>query len=99
MRDGSICLRLFLNDVTKHGEYIDKAPGFINTVFTGEYGACKHCRGDNCKFRKDYEIGGVRYEKCNGLTFEFHEPTVEKLPEYIKLFAEFFPQKKKARNC
>lgn len=94
MRDDSICLRLFLNNVTEHGEYIHNAPDYINTVFTGEYGKCKHCKGDSCKFRKDYEIGGVHYEKCNGMTFEFYEPTVEKLPEYIKLFTEFYPQRK-----
>ena len=91
MRDKGLCLRLFLNDVSKHGNYINSAPDFIKSVFTGEYGRCKRCKGDACKFRKDYEIEGVSYERCNGLTFEFYEPTIEKLPEYMKLFAEFFP--------
>lgn len=99
MRDGSICLRLFLNNITKHAEYIENAPDFIKSVFTGEYGKCKHCKGDNCKFRKDYEIDGERYEKCNGVTFEFYETTVERLPEYIKLFNEFYPQRKKSGDC
>lgn len=90
IRDDGICLRLFLSSVTKHAEYIDNTPDFIKTVFTGEWGKCKHCRGDNCRFRKDYEINGVKYEKCNGLTFEFFRPTLEQLPEYIGLFREFF---------
>lgn len=94
IREKEICLRLFLSNVTKHSEYIANAPEFINTVFTGEYGSCRHCRGDNCKFRKDYEIGGVRYEKCNGVTFEFRKPTLERLPEYMDLFNEFFNKRK-----
>lgn len=89
IRDSSICLRLFFNDITKHGTFIESTPDFIKSVFIGDYGKCKHCKGDNCKFRKDYEIGGVRYEKCNGVTFEYYEPTTEKLPEYIALFKEF----------
>ena len=97
MRNDGICLRLFLNNVTKHGEYIANAPDFINTVFTGEYGKCKHCKGDNCKFRKDYEIGQSRYEKCNGVTFEFNEPVPEQLPEYVGLFDEFYAVKKAKR--
>lgn len=93
MRDNGLCLRLFLNDVSRHGDYINSAPDFIKSVFTGEYGRCKRCKGDACKFRKDYEIDGVHYEKCNSMTFEFHEPTIEKLPEYMKLLAEFFPHR------
>lgn len=95
MRDSDICLRLFLNNVTRHGDYIAAAPDFIQSVFTGEDGKCKRCKEEHCKFRKDYEIGGVKYEKCNGMTFTFYEPTVEKLPEYIRLFREFFSQTKK----
>ena len=89
IRDNSICLRLFFNNVTKHSGYIENTPDFIKTVFIGDYGMCKHCKGDNCKFRKDYEISGIKYEKCNGYTFEFHEPTMEKLPAYIDLFKTF----------
>ena len=93
LRESGICLRLFLNDVTKHGGYIGNAPDFIKSVFTGEYGKCRHCKGDNCKFRMDYEIGGVKYEKCNGYTFEFYSPDTKKLPEYITLFKEFYCKK------
>lgn len=97
IRDDSICLRLFFNNVTAHGGFIEKSPDYIKSVFVGEYGNCKHCKGDNCKFRKDYEIGGTKYEKCNGLTFEFYEPTSEKLAAYLALFEEFYPKKQKSK--
>jgi len=89
IRDDSVCLRLFFNNITKHSEYIENTPDFIKNVFIGDYGKCKHCKGDNCKFRKDYEIDGQKIEKCNGFTFEFYNPSMEKLPEYINLFKEF----------
>lgn len=91
IRDDSIVLRLFLNKVTKHASYISAAPDHIKNVFTGEYGNCKHCKGDNCKFRKDYQIDGAVIEKCNGTTFEFPKPTVAFLSDYISLFQEFYP--------
>lgn len=94
IREDSILLRLFLNKVTKHAPYINSSPDFIKNVFTGDYGNCKHCKGDHCKFRKDYEIDGIHFEKCNGTTFEFSYPTVERLTDYIQLLQEFFPPKK-----
>lgn len=93
IRDDGIRLRLFFNNVTGHAGYIDAAPDYIRSVFTGDYGKCKRCKGDTCKFRKTYTVGGAEYEKCNGLTFEFFDPISDKLPEYIKLFTEFFPVK------
>lgn len=94
IRDDSICLRLFFNSVTKHAEFISASPDFIKNAFTSDYGTCKHCKGDNCKFRKDYEICNTKYEKCNGTTFEFYEPTIEKLSAYIDIFKEFNCNKK-----
>ena len=93
IREDSIVLRLFLNNVTKHSAYISTATGHIKNVFIGAHGTCRHCSGDTCKFRKDYEIDGKKYEKCNGTTFEFGEPTVEKLEDYLNLFKEFYPVK------
>lgn len=94
VREKSICLRMFFNDVTRKGEYIKNTPDYIRDAFTGDFGTCKHCKGDNCKFRKDYEIDGVKYEKCNGYTFEFNDPTIEKLPAYIDLFKVFYCNKR-----
>lgn len=90
IREKSLVLRLFFNNVTKHAAFVSATPEYIKNVFIGNYGTCKHCKGDSCKFRKDYEIDGVQYEKCNGTTFEFYEPTVERLPDYIALFREFY---------
>ena len=95
IREDSIVLRMFFNNVTKHSGYISQAPDYIKNVFTGDFGNCKHCKGDNCKFRKDYEIDGRKIEKCNGTTFEFYDPKVEYLSDYINLFKEFYPSKQK----
>lgn len=90
IKDDSIVLRLFFNNVTKHAVFISGSPEHIRNAFIGDYGTCKHCKGDSCKFRKDYEIDGVNYEKCNGTTFEFHDPKAEHLDDYIALFKEFY---------
>lgn len=94
IRDDSISMRYFFSNVTKHGDYIDKAIDYIKEPFINEHGKCNHCRGEVCKFRKCYNIGGTDYEKCNGVTFEFFKPNVDKLEEYIKLFGVFYPTKK-----
>jgi hypothetical protein len=95
--DGSIVLRLFFNQIDKHREYIENAPAYIKEVFTGDHGRCGHCGNDKdgqCKFRKTYTLDNRLIEKCNGVTFEFGYPTLEKLPDYISLFKEFYPQRK-----
>lgn len=94
IRENDVVLRLFLNKVSSHAAYLSAAPELIRDVFLGDYGTCKHCKGDNCKFRKDYEIDGVKYEKCNGTTFEFHGPTLKHLSDYLDLFLEFYPAKR-----
>lgn len=89
MKEDGIVLRLFFNKVSKHAAYISGLPSYIKTVFTGDDGNCKHCRGDNCKFRKDYEIDGVGYEKCNRTTFEFRGPKREDILDYKSCFRSF----------
>lgn len=98
IRDSSIVLRLFLNDIDKHRAFIEKAPPYIKEVFVGPHAACQHDHDDengNCKFRKAYTIEGQRIEKCNGVTFEFQQPNIQKLKDYMALFTEFYPQRKK----
>jgi hypothetical protein len=97
IRENSIVLRLFLNKIDKHREYIENAQDFIKEAFIGKHGACNHCRNDKggiCKFRKTYTLENNYIEKCNGITFEFLEPSLEKLPEYVGLLREFYPVKK-----
>ena len=90
---GEIILRLYFSNIDKHRSYIENAPVHIKSVFTGEYGNCKHCEKNLCKFKKIYIIDGRDYEKCNGLVFEFWQPDLDKLPDYIGLFSEFYPKK------
>lgn len=93
IRDNSIVLRLFLNNVSKHSEYLSTTPHYIKNVFVRDHGKCTHCR-DNCRFRKEYEVDGLKYEKCSGVTFEFYDPTDEKLNDFLNLFREFYPKKR-----
>ena len=98
IRDASIVLRLFLNAVDKHRAYIEKAPAHIKEVFVGEAGNCQHCHNEKagkCRFRKTYTLDDRLIEKCNGITFEFHDPRIERISDYISLFTEFFPNKKR----
>lgn len=101
IREKSIVLRLFLIKIDKHREYIENAQAFIKDVFTGGHGKCNHCRNDKggtCKFRKTYTLDNNFIEKCNGVTFEFWEPNLEKLPDYINLLKEFHPQRTKSNS-
>ena len=96
IQNETIVLRLFLNDIDKHRQYIENAPPHIKQVFAGEHAACRHCHNDHegvCRFRKIYTLDDRLLEKCNGVTFEFHHPMVPKLPDYMALFTEFYPKK------
>lgn len=44
--------------------------------------------------RKTYRINGELMEKCGGIVFEFFNPAIDKLPDYLALFREFYPVKK-----
>ncbi|QHQ61682.1 hypothetical protein Ana3638_13625 [Anaerocolumna sedimenticola] len=99
IRENSIILRLFLNKLDNHRDYLENSQKFIKDVFTGEYGKCNHCHNDKggiCRFRKTYTIDNNYIEKCNGITFEFPEPDINKLPEYINLLKEFYSIRKTA---
>jgi hypothetical protein len=96
IRDESIVLRLFLNAIDSHREYIENSPSHIKNVFTGEHGNCQHCHNDKdgvCRFRKTYTLEDRLIEKCNGVTFEFPNPSIQKIPDYLALLTEFYPNK------
>ena len=98
IRESTIVLRLFLNAIDKHRDYVENAPAHIKEVFVGEHGDCKHCHNEKhgaCRFRKTYTIEDRFIEKCNGITFEFHDPNLDRLPDYLTLFKEFFPHKRR----
>jgi hypothetical protein len=97
--DGGIVLRLFLNKVDKHEEYIEKAPAHIKAMFTDDYAKCKHDRDDKdgkcwSKFRKSFTIDGQLIEQCNPQTYYINHPELQKILDYIALFTEFYPPKK-----
>jgi hypothetical protein len=97
IRESDIVLRLFFNQIDKHRNYIENAPAYIKEVFTGPRGDCEHCHNDKggvCKFRKTYTLDGRLIEKCNVIVFEFLEPGISKLNDYLDLFTEFYPAKK-----
>ena len=103
IKDDGIALRLFLNGIDAHRAYIENAPDFIRDVFTNPYGDCGHCHNEKdggCRFRKTYTIGEREIEKCNGIVFQIPDPPFERIPDYISLLAEFYPQRKqRLRGC
>lgn len=95
IRENNIVLRLFFNNINKHSDYIRQAPTHIKDVFINDRGLCGHCEGkkDKCNFRKTYVIDGDEIQKCSGVTFEFFNPTISNLKDYIELLKEFYGKK------
>lgn len=99
MREDDLILRMYFSNVDKQRHLIEEAPGYIQQAFTGDYGACKHCHNmkedGSCSHRKSYTLHGKRYELCDGFAFWFFSPDTARIPEYIKLFLAFYPEKKR----
>jgi hypothetical protein len=101
IREQEIVLRLFLNEIDKQRYFLEHAPKHIKDVFTGPHGDCEHCHNQKdgfCRFRKTYSLDGRLIQKCNGIVFEFPEPTTQKLGDYISLFTRFYPPGKNPRR-
>jgi len=94
VRENSIVLRMYFNKLEKHSNYIANLPAYLKDVFTSEHGNCTYCK-TLCNNRKIYTLDGQTYEKCNGMTFEFLRPNMEKLPDYVGLLKEFYVGNKK----
>lgn len=93
IREDGIVLRLYLNKVDRYRNYIEQAESFIQEPFIGTYGNCKHCHNEkdgHCKFRKTYTLHSHEINKCNGMTFEFFNPSLEKCSAYLELIKVFF---------
>ena len=91
VRENCIVLRLFLNNIDKHTQYIENAPQHIKSVFTGAHGDCScNPKKENCRMRKTYTVDGKQIEKCSGAVFEFIRPDAEKLLDYMELMKEFY---------
>ena len=91
--NGAIELRLYLNKVDKHRDYIENTPAHIKDAFQFKGGDCKSCN-TMCAPGKTYTIDGQAMRKCNHSVFYFAEPSLEKLPDYMALLAKFYPVKK-----
>lgn len=97
IKENIVILRHFLNKIDAHRAYIENTERYIKEVFTGKHADCQHCHNEKngaCKFRKTYTIENQLYEKCNGITFEFQEPDLVRLPDYINLLEEFYSKRK-----
>jgi predicted transcriptional regulator YdeE len=97
---GEIALRLFFDNIDKHSAFLHSAPEEIKRAFQKGQGDCHHCEsgsraGGECKFRKTYTLDSETIEKCSGEVFTFIAPASELLPDYMALFDEFYPGKKK----
>ncbi|MCL2447086.1 MAG: hypothetical protein FWD06_10005 [Oscillospiraceae bacterium] len=90
---GAIVLRLYLNNVDKHREFIESAPKHIKDAFRFKGGDCKSCN-TMCAPGKVYTIDGKTMRKCNHSVFYFAEPSLNKLPDIVALLAKFYPPKK-----
>lgn len=102
IREDSVALRLFLNDIDSHRAYIENAPEFIRDPFLNSFGKCGHCHNEkegSCRFRKTYTLTDRFYEKCNGFTFEFWNPSVDRISEYLGILKEFYPVRSSRNRC
>lgn len=99
LREDDLILRMYFSNVDKQRPVIEQSPDYIQQAFTSDYGACKHChnmkKDGSCSHRKSYTIHGKHYEFCDGFAFWFFTPDLARIPEYIKLFLAFYPDKRK----
>ena len=94
INDSGIVLRMFFQKVDLHRQYIENAAPHIKEAFSSKNGRCTFC-WQNCTSRpKPYTVDGEEIQKCHHHTFYFDNPSVKKLPDYMDLFAEFYPVKK-----
>ena len=95
--DNEIILKLIFDNVQKHSAYIEASPEHIKEVFVSERDDCRKCNpnGEVCRMTKNYTLDGRQIQKCSECVFQFLEPNLDKLPDYINLLAEFYPARKK----
>jgi hypothetical protein len=94
IRENDILFQMYFTKIDAHHQYIEAAPAYIKEVFT-DYNnnkGCTSCR-DKCG-PKEFTIDGHFKSVCRDAPFWFHNPQVDKLPDYMGLMAEFYPQKR-----
>jgi len=93
IKDDGITLRLFLNKVDKHMQYIENSPPHIKNAFIFEGSDCQSCN-TSCAPGKVYTIDGQQMQKCNHSTFYFYGAHIGILPDIMGLLSKFYPVKK-----
>ena len=99
-RDDDIVLRLYLSNIDRHADYIEKSPDFIKKPFVDSSHTCKKpdCKGmgsEPCRYRKIYTIDGVTHIKCAEQSFCFYEMDAQNASTYVELLTTFYPDKKR----
>jgi len=89
-----IVLRLFFSNIDKHMKYIEKAPSHIKQPFFNDQGLCNHCSEKKCHNMKIYTVNQQKIEKC-GYVFQFTDPKIEHIKDYIDILKEFYVKKNK----
>lgn len=101
-RDHGIVFRLYFTNIDRHSKYIENAPAWIKDPFINHQGRCKQCdksgggigRKGKCSFKKSYTIDHVHHEKCAGENYYFSNLDIARIPQYIALLGEFYPNKR-----
>jgi hypothetical protein len=95
IKDNDILFQIYFTNIDAHRQYIEAAPAYIKEVFTG-YGdkGCTSCR-NKCG-PKEFTIDGHFKSVCRDAPFWFDKPSIERLPDYMGLFAEFYRAKTKS---
>lgn len=93
IREDCIILRIYFNDIDEHRKYIENAPSHIKDAFAFNGGDCINC-SSTCMKSRAYVIDGNQYRKCCHSIAHFNAPSVERLPDYMALLTEFYPNKK-----
>ena len=99
-RDDEIVLRLYISNIDKHKDYIEKSQDFIKKPFIDNSHQCKpNCKGmitnNKCRYRKTYTLSGVPYVKCAEQSFMFYQMNPGNAIQYVELLTVFYPIKKR----
>ena len=91
-----IVLRLYFSSIDKHNAYIENSPSHIKEPFINDHGVCSHCK-ENCRSRKIYTIAGKKMEKCDGIVFEYNDPKIENIEDYMNILRKFYEKKSQVK--
>jgi len=92
LKDGNC---IVCSDACKYtNKYVFEGHAYAKCTNPAKDDVCLSC-ANTCKMNKRYTIDGKQYAKCGHYPGHFAEPSVERLPDYMALLAEFYPAKKR----